>query len=218
MNIDLNQLKKFSNTYLSILKNELSGLNLTRILDEEEFFQKQIIDSVQFLSQNSQFLEFLNNQSMIFDLGFGGGFPILPLAYLFPDNQFIGIESRLKKVEAVSFISKKLNIKNIRLIHSRFEDIYFDLDGTIVSKAVSTVEKMTDMLEDSCRINQLIYFYKTEHYNRKESQNNHKNWKEIERLSYTISDNMNRIFIGFKKISVPRGTKSKNKIKLSSLI
>ena len=39
-------MRKLAQDYLAILKGELAGLNLTRILDEEDFYNKQIVDSL----------------------------------------------------------------------------------------------------------------------------------------------------------------------------
>lgn len=48
-------MKKFAEDYLNLLKGEFSGINLTRISTEEEFYNKQIIDSVCHLKKVNYF-------------------------------------------------------------------------------------------------------------------------------------------------------------------
>ena len=67
-------MKEFSHKYLRFLKDELSGLNLTRILDEEEFYQKQVLDSVLPIQSTDIVRDRLKKTKLLVDVGFGGGF------------------------------------------------------------------------------------------------------------------------------------------------
>ncbi|MFW5871904.1 MAG: RsmG family class I SAM-dependent methyltransferase, partial [bacterium] len=103
MDINWNQ---YASRYLSYLKTELSGINLTRILEEEEFYHKQIMDSIIPYFQSEKFKNSLHKNPCYIDIGFGGGFPILPLNLACEmdgcKSQMIGLEARKKKVNAVS--------------------------------------------------------------------------------------------------------------------
>jgi 16S rRNA (guanine527-N7)-methyltransferase len=129
----------FSYAYLHLLKTKYEGLNLTNILDQDEFYNKQIIDSIQPYLESPIFQEWVKKTKVVVDVGFGGGFPILPLAKLLPDVKFIGVESRRKKVDAVQDIANELKLTNVKLVHSRLEDVVFDKPCTITFKAVGTL-------------------------------------------------------------------------------
>ena len=88
----------FSKRYFDLLNGEYAGINLTRITDENEFYSKQILDSVEPLRQSKIFNESINKSKLHIDVGFGGGFPLLPLAKSLPSIKFIGFEARAKKV------------------------------------------------------------------------------------------------------------------------
>ena len=82
----------FSYAYLHLLKTKYAGLNLTNILDQDEFYHKQIIDSIQPYLDSPIFKEWVQKTKVVVDVGFGGGFPILPLAKLLPEVKFVGVE------------------------------------------------------------------------------------------------------------------------------
>ena len=118
-----NELENFTRNYYELLNGEYSGINLTRINDYEDFKNKQIIDSVVPLFSSGLFKKQIQRSGAVLDIGFGGGFPILPLAFLCPEIKFLGVDCRAKKVKVVSEISKKLEVNNTQLFHSRIEDV-----------------------------------------------------------------------------------------------
>ena len=92
-------MKEFSDAYLDILNNELKGLNLTRILDPQEFYEKQILDSLYPFEKITE-LESIIMTKACPDVGFGGGFPSIPLAKKYPEINVAGIEARRKKSDS----------------------------------------------------------------------------------------------------------------------
>lgn len=76
--------------------------------------------------------------TQIIDIGCGGGFPSIPLAIMFSEVQFTGVDSIGKKIKVVDEVSQALGLKNIQTFHSRVEqlpkDMVFDY---VVSRAVT---------------------------------------------------------------------------------
>lgn len=206
----------FSLQYLNILKTRFNGLNLTRILDDQEFYEKQVLDSILPYEQCILFRRHLDETQKLVDIGFGGGFPLLPLTYHCPLIHSVGFESRSKKAEAVKIIAEELKIDRVKTFHRRSEEINFDIPVTVTFKAVGTV---TDCLAKiSCSDTGVrVFFYKGPSFQEKEFSEFEKNlsreWRLILNEQLRVPGTDERRIIGFAPI-VPRGT-PKNLVKLS---
>lgn len=76
----------------------------------------------------------------ILDIGTGGGFPGIPLAILFPEVNFLLVDSIGKKIKVVNEVSSAIGLTNVRTLHERAENIKETFDF-VVSRAVTN---MTD--------------------------------------------------------------------------
>lgn len=209
----------FSIRYLHVLKTKLAGLNLTNILDHDEFYQKQILDSINPYLQSEIFQQSVAETKVLVDVGFGGGFPILPLAKLLPDVQFVGVESKRKKVDAVRLIADELDLKNVKLIHSRLEDFLFDRPATITFKAVGTVKDYLPAIERTTK-DLKVFFYKGPSFMELESQDLpalEKDWKLLKNEKIDVPGTQQRALVSFACQNVPRGT-AKVLVKLSDFL
>ena len=77
----------------------------------------------------------------VVDWGTGGGFPLLPLAIMFPQVRFVGIDSVGRKIEAVRRMAAALGLKNVQAKHSRAEDVDLVTDYS-VSRATAPLIKL----------------------------------------------------------------------------
>ena len=208
----------FSLKYLSILKTKLAGLNLTNILDQDEFYQKQILDSILPYQESKLFQEDVKKTKVVVDVGFGGGFPILPLAKLLPDVKFVGVESKRKKVDAVKLIADELGLSNVTLVHSRLEDFYFDRPCTITFKAVGTIGDYLPIIHH--KYDQKVFFYKGPSFAQLEGDQIKKlerSWKLLENQEIKVPGTQQRFLVSFGSVNVPRGT-ANSLVKLSDFL
>jgi 16S rRNA (guanine527-N7)-methyltransferase len=195
--------KDFSNRYLEIIQGELSGLNLTRISESNEFYHKQVLDSI-LPFELDMVKNRLESYQVVVDIGFGGGFPLLPLALMMPNKMFVGLEARGKKVNAVKLIASRLGIKNISVHHLRSEQLLVDRATAITFKAVGTVTTCLDPLNISAP--SLAILYKGPNYRQEENYCNPTAWNLVVEERVEVPGTDERVVLVYE--NVPRGTMS----------
>jgi 16S rRNA (guanine527-N7)-methyltransferase len=208
-------MKDFSNQYLELLNGPFASLNLTRINSPEEFYQKQIVDSLLPTEIFETFESAISNGLHI-DIGFGGGFPLLPLAKKYPEANFIGLEARRKKADAVRDIAGSLSLINVKTFHQRVEGVLFDEKCSISFKAVGKIKDFIKKINNTAPVT--IFFYKGPNVKDLEVvPEKIGSFRKILDAPYELSGAEGRYFIAYHSDGVPRGTK-KELVKVTELI
>lgn len=76
----------------------------------------------------------------VVDIGCGGGFPSVPLAIMFPEVEFVGVDSIGKKIRVVEGVKQGAGIENLRAVNCRAEQLGEKFDY-VVSRAVTEMAR-----------------------------------------------------------------------------
>lgn len=98
-------------------------LNLTRITEPQEFWEKHLWDSLRGISPQQQFIPALPEGLSVIDIGTGAGFPGIPIAIAFPNCQVTLLDSTRKKITFIETILTTLALTNIKTLIGRAEEI-----------------------------------------------------------------------------------------------
>ena len=120
---------------LEILYNEWnSKINVISRKNLPELYVNHVLHSLSI----AKFISFKKGTSIL-DIGTGGGFPGIPLAILFPEVNFLLVDSIGKKIKVVNRICESIKLKNVLTRHIRAEEIDSKFDF-IVSRAVTNMK------------------------------------------------------------------------------
>ena len=127
------QIKQFSQ--LQELYNEWnSQINVISRKDMENLYLKHVLHSLAI----AKVISFADGTKVL-DVGTGGGFPGIPLAILFPNVDFLLVDSIGKKIKVVNEVANSIGLKNLRAEHKRVEQVDGQFDF-VVSRAVTKMK------------------------------------------------------------------------------
>jgi 16S rRNA (guanine527-N7)-methyltransferase len=79
-------------------------------------------------------------------VGTGGGFPGIPLAIMFPETDFVLLDSIGKKIRVVGTIADELGLNNVKVIQIRAE-LYAEKFDFVVSRAVTSFPEFVNLVK-----------------------------------------------------------------------
>ncbi|MEY3400485.1 MAG: rRNA ((527)-N(7))-methyltransferase RsmG [Cyanobacteriota bacterium] len=98
-------------------------INLTRITEPEEFWEKHLWDSLRGIAPKQIFIPGIDRGKRIIDIGTGAGFPGLPIALIFPNSQVTLLDSTGKKINFIETVLSALALNNAKTLLGRAEEI-----------------------------------------------------------------------------------------------
>ena len=103
--------------------------------DMEHLYTRHILHSLAIAKVCS-----FNSGARVVDIGCGGGFPSVPLAIMFPEVEFIAVDSIAKKIRVVEGVKEGAKINNLRAVNCRAEELGLKADY-VVSRAVTEMAR-----------------------------------------------------------------------------
>ena len=122
-NIELeeNEIEKFD-TFLELFIEKNSQINLSAIREKSDIILKHFLDSIIL----NIFIDFIPWEKIV-DIWTWWWFPMIPLAIINPEVNFVWIDSIWKKINAVNDFCETLWLKKVKAIKTRVEDLWKDI-------------------------------------------------------------------------------------------
>ncbi|MGF1487948.1 MAG: 16S rRNA (guanine(527)-N(7))-methyltransferase RsmG [Prochloraceae cyanobacterium] len=116
------QQQQFQSLYAEILKGN-QRLNLTRITEAEDFWEKHLWDSIAGLMYLDWFDSIeLQKSIRAIDIGTGAGFPGIPVAIFSNQIEVTLLDSTRKKITFLAELINNLQLNNLKTFAARAED------------------------------------------------------------------------------------------------
>jgi 16S rRNA (guanine527-N7)-methyltransferase len=135
------QQEQFSKLY-ALYEEWNAQINVISRKDLDQFYERHVLHSLGI----AEMIDFRKG-TKILDVGTGGGFPGIPLAILYPDVEFVLVDSIGKKVKVVEAVAEALSLKNVRAYHERAEKIKEKFDF-VVSRAVTHIDRFIPWVQN----------------------------------------------------------------------
>jgi len=127
--LQVGQFSKLLNLY-AIWNNQI---NVISRKDLDNFYERHVLHSLGIAKVYS-----FQPGTTVLDVGTGGGFPGIPLAILFPETNFVLVDSIGKKIKVVNEVATALGLTNVQAHHLRAEQVKGTFDF-VISRAVTAM-------------------------------------------------------------------------------
>lgn len=131
-NVQSQQLEQLGHLY----KEWNSKINVVSRKDIDNIYTHHILHSMG-IAKVFQF----KDGAKVLDLGTGGGLPGIPMAILFPEVEFLLVDSIGKKIRVTEEICKGLGLKNVKSQQIRAEELKQRFDF-VITRAVAVLPKL----------------------------------------------------------------------------
>ncbi len=135
------QFSKLLNLY-TIWNNQI---NVISRKDLDNFYERHVLHSLGIAKVYS-----FQPGTTVLDVGTGGGFPGIPLAILFPETNFVLVDSIGKKIKVVNEVATALGLTNVQAHHLRAEQVKGTFDF-VISRAVTAMPVFVDWVKNKIK-------------------------------------------------------------------
>lgn len=118
VNLDEHRISLFQALYCRVVETN-QAMNLTRITALPDFLRLHLLDSLSLVPM----LQELPVTFSLLDMGSGAGFPVLPLAVVFPQARLVAVESVQKKARFIAETAQTLGLNNLTVEPRRAEEL-----------------------------------------------------------------------------------------------
>ena len=160
ISLSTKQLDQFELFYNMLIETNKS-MNLTAITDEDEVIEKHFIDSL-----SCRRVMDMTKVKTCIDVGTGAGFPGIPLKIVYPEIQFVLVDSLNKRVGFLNEVKKALGLEGLEALHGRAEDFakkkeYREQFDLCISRAVANLSTLSEYCLPFVAVNGSFVSYKS---------------------------------------------------------
>jgi len=139
--LQVGQFSKLLNLY-AIWNNQI---NVISRKDLDNFYERHVLHSLGIAKVYS-----FQPGTTVLDVGTGGGFPGIPLAILFPETNFVLVDSIGKKIKVVNEVATALGLTNVQAHHLRAEQVKGTFDF-VISRAVTAMPVFVEWVKNKIK-------------------------------------------------------------------
>ena len=191
--------------YYELLVEWNEKMNLTAITDFDEVVVKHFLDS----ASGAQVCDFTAVDNVL-DLGTGAGFPGIPLKILYPETEFVLMDSLQKRIGFLQEVIGQLGLKKITAVHGRAEEMarndqYREQFSVCTSRAVANTSTLLEYCIPFVKVGGCFLAYKSGKF-REEIQGAQKTMHLLQTAiasekNFLLADtDMERTLVLFKKV------------------